>query len=147
MGLIARLKHGPVALDTAIFIYLIEEHPDLLPVIRPVFAAIDQGDLKAVTSAVTLLETLVIPYRNGDVALAEQYENLLTRSRGLQLIAIDAALLRAAAFLRARFGLRTPDALQLAAALETRCTVFLTNDRRLPAIPGLDILQVGPFAR
>ncbi len=43
MGLIEELGSGPVALDTAIFIYFIEEHPIYLPLLEPVFQAIDAG--------------------------------------------------------------------------------------------------------
>ncbi|MDQ3517874.1 MAG: hypothetical protein M3466_05655 [Gemmatimonadota bacterium] len=38
--------------------------------------------------------------------------------------------------------MRTADALQLAAALSSRCSAFVTNDRRLPPLPGLPIMQV-----
>jgi hypothetical protein len=38
--------------------------------LRPLFRRIDDGDLPAVTSALTLLETLVIPYRAGNLDLA-----------------------------------------------------------------------------
>ena len=41
MGLIDELGAGPVALDTSVFIYFIEEHPQYLPVVEPVFAAVD----------------------------------------------------------------------------------------------------------
>ena len=57
----------------------------------------------------------------------------------------DAGQLRSAAQLRAIHGLRTPDALQLAAALAARCPVFITNDRRLSQIPGLRILQLRDY--
>ena len=50
--------------------------------------------------------------------------------------------LKAAAQLRAATGVKTPDALQLAAALTAGCRTFVTNDRRLPALPGLRILQL-----
>ena len=43
MGLIREIGKGPLALDTAAFIYFIEEHPRFLPVLDPVFAAIDAG--------------------------------------------------------------------------------------------------------
>ena len=78
--------------------------------------------------------------------MAERYEALLTRSRGVRLIDIDTGQLRGAAQLRALHGIRTPDALQLAAALAARCPVFVTNDRRLPAIPGLRVLQLRDYA-
>lgn len=99
-----------------------------------------------ITSAVTLLEVLVIPLRSNNVALAAQYETLLTRSRGIRLIDVTRAQLRSAAQLRASAGLRTPDALQLSAVLEAGCRTFVTNDRRLPAIAGLRIVRLADFA-
>ena len=148
MELIREIGEGPVALDTVIFIYFIEEHPRYLAVLDPVFAAIDKGHLPAVSSSLTLLEVLVVPYRAGNTPLAEQYEQVLTRSRGLRLVDIDRTQLRAAAQLRAlHTGLRTPDAIQISAALSGGCSVLLTNDRDLPAVPGLRILQLRNFAR
>lgn len=146
MGLIDRLGTGPVGLDTAVFIYYIEEHPRYLSILDPLFAGIDAGRWVGVTSAVTLLEVLVAPYRAGDAALAARYEALLTRSRSLHLVDLDRPLLRSAAALRAITHIRTPDALQLAAVLRARCTAYLTNDRRLPSLPGLRVLQLGDYA-
>jgi predicted nucleic acid-binding protein len=51
-----------------------------------------------------------------------------------------------AARLRATTGVKTPDALQLAAARVTRCTAYLTNDRALPEVPGLRVLQRRDYA-
>ncbi len=147
MGLDDRIGRGPVALDTSIFIYFIEEHPDYIDPVRPVFAGIHEGRWSATTSAVTLLETLVVPHRAGDLVLTERYESHLMRSRGLRMLPLDAALLRAAAYLRATLGVRTPDALQLAAGLATDCRVFLTNDRRLPSTVGsMEILDLGALS-
>jgi predicted nucleic acid-binding protein len=142
VGLIDDLESGPVALDTQIFIYFIEEDGRYLPLIKPLFEAIDSGDLLAVTSGLSLMEVLVVPYRSGNAALADRYESLLTRSRGLRFIEVDRPLLKAAAQLRATFKLKSPDAIQVAAALMGDCTSFLTNDRRIRAVPGLKILQV-----
>jgi len=41
MGLIDDILPGPVALDTAIFIYFIEEDARYLELVRPIFHAID----------------------------------------------------------------------------------------------------------
>lgn len=145
MGLMEEIGRGPVGLDTAVFIYFIEEHPRFLPLVEPVFAAIDAGPLEGVTSGLTLLETLVAPYRAGNRSLAERYEALLTRSRGIRLVELHRPLLRAAAQLRASVQVKTPDALQLAATLATNCVVYLTNDRDLPSVPGLRILQLRDY--
>jgi predicted nucleic acid-binding protein len=145
VGLITDLGPGPTALDTAIFIYFIEEHPDYLPLLAPLFSAVASGERDIVTSAVTLLEVLVVPYRTGDMLLAERYEALLTRSRGLHLVETDRSQLRAAAQVRALYHVRTPDAMQLAAALSKRCTALLTNDREMPNLPGLKFLQLRTY--
>jgi predicted nucleic acid-binding protein len=145
VGIVEAVGPGPVALDTAVFIYWMEENPRFLPAVQPVMEAIDAGSLPAVTSALTLLETLVVPYREGDRALAQAYERYLTRSRGLELVPLEVPVLRTAAELRATTGVKTPDALQLAAALHARCTAFLTQDRRLPDLPGLRVLQLSDF--
>jgi predicted nucleic acid-binding protein len=115
VGLIADLGRGPVGVDTAVFIYFIEENLRFLP-------------------------------RAGLRILADRYEELLTRGRGIRLVDLTRDQLRAAAQLRAATGAKTPDALQLAAALGAGCTAFLTSDRRLPSIPGLRIIQLQSYA-
>ena len=146
MGLIAEAAHGRIAVDTAVFIYYIEEHPRFLAAVAPLFEAADAGRLVLVTSALTLLEVLVVPLRAGDGALAGHYEALLTSGRGIELAALDHEALRAAAEIRAATGARTPDALHRAAALRAGCETLVTNDRRLPAVPGLRVLQVSDYA-
>ena len=142
MGLSADIGPGRLAIDTAIFIYFIEEDRRYLPLVAPLFEEADRGQRELVTSAVTLLEVLVVPYRAGNVQLADRYELLLSRSRGVRTVDITRDQLRGAAHLRAATGMKTSDALQIAAALSTRCRTFLTNDRRLPAVPGLRIAQL-----
>lgn len=139
------LGRGAVGVDTAIFIYFIEEHPLFLPLLEPLFQEVDKGRRELVTSALTLLEVLVVPYRSGDGLLAERCEALLTRSRGVAIAEISRDHLRAAAQLRAATGVKTPDALQLVAALGAGCATFLTNDRDLPAVSGLRILQLASY--
>lgn len=145
--LLADIGSGEIALDTAAFIYLIEENPRYLPLLEPLFARVDKGQARIATSAITLLEVLVLPYRVGDFRLAERYRELLTRSAGLRLVGLDNAQLCAAAQLRALYRVKTPDALQVAAALSTEGRALVTNDRRLPEIPGLRILELRSYVR
>ena len=145
MGLMADLGSGSVALDTAVFIYFIEEDPRFLPLIDPLFREADEGTRELVTSALTLLEVLVVPLRVRNRAVADRYEALLTRSRGIRLVALTQDQLRAAAQLRATTSVKTPDALQLVAAIGAGCQTFLTNDRRLPLVPGLEIRQLSAY--
>jgi predicted nucleic acid-binding protein len=61
VGLIEDLRPGPVALDTQVFIYFIEEDKQFLPLVKPLFEAIDQATLLGATSGLTLMEDLVVP--------------------------------------------------------------------------------------
>jgi predicted nucleic acid-binding protein len=53
---------------------------------------------------------------------------------------VSAPIAEAAAQLRSRHNIRTPDAIQIAAAMQAGATHFLTNDARLPAIPSIEII-------
>jgi predicted nucleic acid-binding protein len=145
LGLLSDIGSGPAGLDSSIFVYYIEENPRYLPLLDPIFDAVVEGRLKAVTSALTLLETLVVPLRIGNEVLARQYERFLTNSEGLLLVKIDPGFLRAAAHVRASTRLKTPDAIQVTSALSAECPVFLTNDRRIPSMQGLRVLQLDDY--
>jgi predicted nucleic acid-binding protein len=42
-------------------------------------------------------------------------------------------------------GTRTPDALQIAAALGAGCSALVTNDRDLPSVGGLRVVQLRSY--
>jgi predicted nucleic acid-binding protein len=124
-----------VAFDTAPLIYLIEEHPIWLPIIQPFFEAISQGHLQGITSTVTLTEVLVHPLRRKDTVLAEHYRRVLLNARNVSMLPVSSTVAEQAALLRAKYGLRTPDAIQLATAQEAGASSFVTNDDQL-SLPG-----------
>src|SRR5258705_9135817 len=147
MGLMADLGFGRVGADTSIFIYFIEEHPRFLPLVEPLFREVSAWRKELVTSGLTLLEVLVVPYRSGDHLLAGRYEALLTQSRGVHVADISRDHLRAAAELRAATGVKTPDSLQVVAALAGGCPAFFSNDFDPPALPRLCIPQIFFFLK
>lgn len=89
---------------------------------------------------VALTEVLTKPKKVGDTKTENEYRDLLLHSRNFKLILIDSTDAERAADLRARYNLRTPDALQVAAALETDCQAFLTNDTQLKRVTDLRVL-------
>jgi predicted nucleic acid-binding protein len=65
----------------------------------------------------------------------------------VRLVDMSRDQLRAAAQLRAATSVKTPDALQIVAASSAGCTTFVTNDRRLPTIHGLRIVELSSYVK
>ncbi|MFO8083852.1 MAG: PIN domain-containing protein [Desulfobacterales bacterium] len=141
MEWVNELQGKTVGLDTAPLIYFIEENPYYIEAVRLFFEAMDKGNFTVVTSTVTLLEVLVHPLRSNNKELAAEYRDILLNSR-LMTLEISNAIAEQAARLRATHEIRTPDAIQLSAALEAGATHFFTNDIRLPEIPSIQILSL-----
>jgi len=96
-------------------------------------------------NAITLIEACVLPQRQGRLDLVQAYERALLHSRQVRTLPVDIVLARRAMALRARYGVRVPDALQIAAALEAGGTAFVTNDRRLAKVRELCVLQFDDY--
>jgi predicted nucleic acid-binding protein len=129
-----------VGLDSAIFIYHFEEHPRYQVLCTEVFDAMEAGAIQAVTSTVTLVEVLVQPLAKGAQELASRYEQYLQGGPSLTLRSLDPDLAPRAAQLRARYQIRTPDAIQIAAAIEFGARLFLTNDDRVRKVTEIEVV-------
>jgi predicted nucleic acid-binding protein len=137
---------GRLFLDTPPVIYHVEGRAPYLLLTDIVFQAITDGRCEAVTSPVTLAECLVRPYQNGDLALVQQFRNLVTLGVNTFYVGID-VVAGEAAELRARYNLSLTDAFQVAAALAAGCDALLTNDaglKRVNEIPVLVLDELEP---
>lgn len=131
-----------LGIDTAPVIYLVERHPVHGPVVREIVARAVAGDIALVTSVLTLTEVLTQPLRLGASEIAAAYCDVLLQSPDLIMVPIDEGIAQEAARLRAVHRLRTPDALQLAAARATGCAAFLTNDASLSRVDEIRVILV-----
>lgn len=140
MGWVEELRGKRVGVDTAPFIYYIEDRPVYADMLEPFYQALTRGELEIVTSVVTLLEVLIVPLRSGNAALAQKYREVLLNTPGLITVEASQEIAEAAANLRANYTIRTPDSLQMATAIVHNAECFLTNDIHLQAIPRLPVL-------
>jgi predicted nucleic acid-binding protein len=140
MEWVASLRGKTVGLDTAPIIYFIEGNPLYVEMMRPFFLAVQKDEFSVVTSTVTLLETLVVPLRHGNINLAQQYRDILFKTKGHITISLFPSIAEEAARLRASHNISTPDSIQMATAISAGASFFLTNDTRLPSLPNLKTL-------
>ncbi len=118
---------GLIYVDACLLIYLVEEHPVWVQPVRQALAQ-PAASLHLALSALVKAECLVKPFRLADHQLEQDYLSIFGRFQSLDIIEDD---FLAAARLRARFGLKLPDALHLACAQRHACTQLWTNDDRL----------------
>ena len=126
--------------DTAPLIYFVERHAVYLPIMQSIIRRIDAGDIQGYGSVITLTEVLVLPKRNGALLLEKEYSDLLRNSKNFELVPIDEETAERASELRSSYNLRTPDALQIAAALSADCEAFLTNDKKLKQVKEIKVI-------
>jgi predicted nucleic acid-binding protein len=129
-----------LGLDTSPFIYFVEANRSYVAVCKEVFRHVSAGGVTACTSVLTLTETLVHPVRLSNSVLQGEYEALLLETAGIECVRVDEGIAKLAAELRARYGLRTPDALQIATAIDSECDAFLTNDKGLRRVTEIAVL-------
>lgn len=132
------------AIDTAPWIYWIEEHRAFLPSLEPIFRQISEGRAIAVASVLVLLEVTTGALRKRDDGLAARYREIFEGMQGVALMDVNASLSIEAARLRARHGLRTADAVHVATALASGATAFVTTDRRLARVDELEVRVLRP---
>ena len=127
-----------VLVDTAPWIYLLEDHAEFAPRFLGLFEAAERGQIQLALSTVTLAEVLTGPYKVGQTALAKRYETALC---AYQVVPLSAAVASLAAQLRGQYRLKLPDAVQLASALQIGASALVTHDRDFSAVQGLSVLM------
>jgi predicted nucleic acid-binding protein len=91
------------------------------------------------------LEVLVHPFRVGNETLAGKYREILLFSEGLTTIEILHEISEIASRLRAKYSIRTPDAIQIAVGILYHASFFLTNDPNLRKVSEIKVLVLDDY--
>ena len=120
-----------VFIDTAPFIYFLENNPQYHKCVTLFFERCCEQEIELLTSAITIEEYCVYPYRTDNTELIAKFHSFL-EDMEIDIVPIDKEIARKAAEIRAKYrDFKAMDALQLAAATMTGCKLFLTNDKQL----------------
>lgn len=130
-----------VYFDTAPLIYTTEQHQDYASILEPAWEMAGRGEIKILTSQLTLLEVLVLPIRNADDELIETYKQVLSGSQ-IECRPISNAILLEAARLRATLNLKTPDAIHAATAIASNCDYLVANDNGFRRLTDINVITL-----
>src|SRR6266404_4950304 len=113
--------------DSVIFIYYLEGAPPFKARATARLGALwSAGDIVCMSDLVRL-ECRLQPIRHSNAMALAQYDALFAQPN-VERVPITTAVFDRATMIRAEFNFKTPDSLHLAAAVESGCDRFLTND-------------------
>lgn len=127
-------------IETAPLIYYVEENPTYVAKMDAIITAVENTPIAVLSSVITLTEMLPQLIRFGNTTLEQEYRDTLLHSAHYRLVVISLAIADSAVDLRARYNLRTPDALHAATAIATGYDAFLTNDAACRRVAELRVL-------
>jgi len=129
----------PIAIDSSIFIYLLEGNPEYLSLARNLFLQVQSGEFVAVLSVIGLVEILTGPKKRGRYDIAKEYKDLIIHFPNLTVMGISDNIVELSSNLRAKYNLATPDAVHIASAVDFGAEKFITNDSGLARVKEIKV--------
>lgn len=139
-------KSQPTYLDSSVFIYAFENHPKYKSLTRPLFNALSDSKLKAVTSIITITEVLTIPLKEKESKLVNTYLEVFSKLPNLDVLLPSYWSAVEAAKIRAKYNFTLPDSYQLALAREAKCKSLITNDKNLLKFKEIKMIHLDSYA-
>lgn len=127
-----------VGIDSNIFIYYFEENAQFDKASKKIFDGLSVKIIHGVTSVLTLAEVLSKKGLPDNIAL--DLEESFFEIPNLAILEVNRSIAKDAAKIRRKYGFRTPDAIQLATALNSKAKAFITNDERLKRFKELKVI-------
>jgi predicted nucleic acid-binding protein len=129
----------PMLLDACAIIYLLEGSDEKSDKVRQLVTDyLAAGKSPVFVSSLSILECLVIPKKQANTRLIAEYEAFFAANH-VQVIDVKRDIVYLAVDLRAKYNLRTPDALQLACALKQQVK-FITGDKGLLKVEAVNVV-------
>ena len=139
---INKLRGSRVYFDANPIIYFIEQNTQFAEAVTPLFEMIGDGSILAFTSELSLTEVLIKPIRDNRIQVIQTHKELLLDPELFTLISPNQDTFLLAAELGGKSSMRTPDAIHMACAIESKCKYFITNDKGIKSIGGVTVVQI-----
>lgn len=140
---ISRFKR--VAADSACFIYFLEDNPKFCDLAEPIFELAEKNRILVISSVLVLVEVLTGYRRAKDYSAENEFKQMLKDFPAIEIYEVSNKLVNRIVDLRIKYGIKTPDAIHLATAIEHKADVFVTNDRQLTKVKEIAILYLGDY--
>lgn len=123
-----------IALDTNIFLYALRNKNDQEVRAHNIIGSLGKAGVKAYTSVLTIHELLTGLRKRGLEKKISEYLEYVKAGGLITLVEYNKQTALISALVRAKYGLKTPDAIHIACALQVKAKKFITTDRRFPKV-------------
>jgi len=86
-----------------------------------------------------------MPFKLSRRDLGEKYKKILGKSAHIELIDLNPEIAEISAEIKAKNGIRTPDAIQIGTSIHCKADYFLTNDKRLRSVNEITVIILNDF--
>ncbi|MBD3280111.1 PIN domain-containing protein [Candidatus Dojkabacteria bacterium] len=135
-------KKGTVALDSNFLIYHIEGDESISSRTEELLNTWYGNGVQILMSVIAVTECFVDPFQRNDLHTCKLYEDFFNHVENLSLVDMTKDIAMTAAKLRADYGIRTPDGLHLATAINSGADIFVTNDKRLKKVSEIKVVDI-----
>ena len=135
-----------VHLDTNILIYLFQNNEKYSGLLEEIFNFLDAKKITIYFSTLLLTELLVDPFKRDQSDIAKNWLSYFKVAENLEIVDLSPSIAVDAAYLRAKYNIKTPDSIHLATAMQKQKTIFLTNDADLKKIKETKVVCIEDFS-
>jgi predicted nucleic acid-binding protein len=140
------LKGRRVYLDSNVVIYILAESTPFSAIAQALLGLSVGRECEFVTAEIAVSEVLPGVVRDDDLEAVDRCLTFFESGDVIELQSTSRDAFYKAGLLRGRTRLSTPDAIHLMTAVETGCEVFLTNDRRIPPLKEISVVQLSDLS-
>ena len=132
--------------DSMLFIYHFESNKEFGEAAADLLRRTESGSCRLVCTTLALLEVLVVPKRSGRADLCQQYREVFDSFPNLRMQPVGEEIAEIASDLRARYNIKTPDAIHAAGAIAAGADAFISQDGNLKKIREIPVLSLNELS-
>lgn len=141
----SRLSGKKCYFDANPLIYALSGHQVYLPIMTQIFRNLNEKNCTGFSSELGLAELLVKPIKDDDYAQIKTINELFNR-QFLGLLSHNRECFDLSARIRAKCGLKMPDAIHVATAICHKMDIFITADNGIAnKVEDIEILNLNDF--
>ena len=137
-----------VCIDTNVFLNVLNRESVFYQDSKEVLNAVDLGTLEAVIPTLVIAEILTGFYTDNKDDKAEQFLSTIISNKNIEVVQLSIEIAASSAVIRAKTGMRLPDAMVMSTALHEKVDYMVTNDRNFPdSFQGLRSIKSAELAK